>query len=106
MKIKSNSLVTGMSGKLARQEDIVFSNRFGNIYAWRSKPYLGPFSETQIAAQNKFKVATESALADLADPVKKAGLEERFKASKGKYKTIRGMVVAHYIKNGAVSDNG
>ena len=97
MKINSISLIEGMSGKLAKKEDVVFSNRFGDIHAWRVKPFEGPFSAEQEKVQDLFSRAQQLASADMADPEKKAMWQAIAKTSKGKWKTARGAAFANHF---------
>lgn len=97
MKIKSLSLIEGMSGKLDKDENIVFSNRYGNIHAWRHNAYRGPFTEKQIAQHNKFASVAALVAADMADPEKKAEWETVSRNSRGRWKTARGAAFAAYM---------
>lgn len=104
MKIQANSLINGMSGKLSKLDDVVFYRRFGSIYAWRNKGFHGPYSTEQQDVHDRFRTAVLLTQTDLADPAKKAEWESVFLSSKSKYHTLRGMVIAHYIKNGGTAD--
>lgn len=97
MRIKSNSLIEEMSGKLSKDENIVFSMRYGKIHAWRVNGYRGPFSPEQVEVQNDFAEASRKALEDMADPVKKAEWQAVAEASEGRWNTARGAAMASYM---------
>lgn len=71
MLINPISLIVGMSGKLSKKEDVVFSVRYDNVHAWRSTAYRGPFTPDQTEVQADFAEASRQASADMADSVKK-----------------------------------
>lgn len=97
MKIKSISLIEGMSGKLDKDENIVFSNRYGNIHAWRHTPYTGELTEKQVAVRAKFASVSGMVALDMADPEKKAEWTEVARNSRGRWKTARGAAFASYM---------
>lgn len=99
MKINPVSLIEGMSGKLAKIEDVVFSRRYGNIHAWRVKAFRGPYSDKQLKVQDDFRKASELTAADMANPETKAEWELIAKQSKGKWKTARGAAFASHMKS-------
>ena len=86
----------GVSGKLDKDDELVFSQRYGTTYAWSMDPYNGPATAAQLAVQERFAIATAQAAADMADPEKKAEWKEVANASRGKYKTPRGAAFASY----------
>lgn len=98
MLINPISLIVGMSGKLSKKEDVVFSVRYDNVHAWRSTAYRGPFTPDQTEVQADFAEASRQASADMADSVKKAEWLAIAKASKGRWKTARGAAFASYYK--------
>ena len=85
-KIETISVVDGISGKLDKDERLVFSKRFGQTYAWEMTPSTQPPTAAQIAAQERFSIAATKAAADMADPEKKAEWQEIANASNGKWK--------------------
>lgn len=97
MKINAISVIDGMSGKLSKKEDLVFSNRFGDIHAWRVNAYRGPFNDKQTAVHSLFSQASALAATDMADPVTKAEWAEVARNSKGKWKTARGAAFASHF---------
>lgn len=96
MRIKTVFPVKGMSGKADKDDELVFSTRYGGIYAWEMKVNKQQFSEAQIAIHERFKSVTALVMADMADPEKKKEWEEKARQSDGKYKTARGCAFAHY----------
>lgn len=98
MKIETISVLSSLKGKLFKDDNIVFSKRYGNIYAWRMNAFNGPFNSAQQQIQNFFTEAQTKALADMADPEKRAEWEAIAQASDGKYKTARGVAFASYMQ--------
>ncbi len=104
MKVKMNPFFTAASGKLDPSHDDVnqvyvlndkvFSRRVCNPRDVSKKPY----SSKEQAHQNKFKAACQSASETLADVDMRAAAQARFKAQ-SKYKSLRGFLVAEYMKN-------
>ena len=95
-QITPETPVKYIRGKLAKDETTVYSVRYGQNHAWKADPYLGPWSEAQLAVQDKFKTVTALVLADMADPTNKKEWQEKAKASGGRYRTARGCAFAHY----------
>lgn len=95
-KIETISVVDGISGKLDKNEKLVFSKRFGNTYAWEMTPSTKEPTAAQIAGRERFSTAATQAAADMADPEKKAEWQAVADASGGKYKTARGAAFASY----------
>lgn len=95
-KIETISLIEGIRGKLDRSENLVFSKRFGETYAWEMTPSTKAPTAAQLAAQERFATAAVQAATDMADPEKKAEWKEVAIASDGKYKTARGAAFASY----------
>ena len=86
----------GVSGKLDKNEKLVFSKRFGNTYAWEMTPSTKEPTAAQLAAQERFSTAAVQAANDMADPDKKAEWKAISAASAGKWKTARGAAFASY----------
>ena len=95
-KIETISVVDGISGKLDKNENLVFSKRFGNTYAWEMTPSTKEPTEKQLANRARFATAATQAAADMADPDKRAEWQEVADNSNGRYKTARGAALASY----------
>lgn len=96
MRIKTVFPVKGMSGKADKDDELVFSTRYGTIHAWEMKVKEQEFTDAQTAVHEKFKRVNALVMADFADPEKKKEWEEKSRQSNGKYKTARGCAFAHY----------
>ena len=86
----------GVSGKLDKDDNLVFSQRYGNTHAWEHEPSKKDPTPGQLAGQARFAVAATQASADMADPDKKAEWQAVAEASNGRYKTARGAAFAAY----------
>ena len=86
----------GVSGKLDKDDKLVFSQRYGETYAWEVEPSKKAPTAAQLAVQERFATASAQASADMADPEKKAEWKEVAANSNGKYKTPRGAAFASY----------
>ena len=86
----------GVSGKLDKDDELVFSQRYGTTYAWSMDPYDGPATAAQLAVQERFATAAAQASSDMSDPEKKAEWKEALANSNGKYKTPKGIAFTHY----------
>lgn len=86
----------GVSGKLDKDDSLVFSQRYGATHAWEVEHSEQDPTAAQIAARTRFSTASTKAAADMADPEKKMEWQEIADASKGKYKTARGAAFASY----------
>ena len=86
----------GVSGKLDKDDSLVFSQRYGATHAWEMQHSTKPPTAAQIAAQERFAAAASKAAADMADPEKKAEWQAVADASHGKFKTARGAAFASY----------
>lgn len=95
-KIETISVVDGISGKLDKNEKLVFSKRFGNTYAWEMTPSTKEPTAAQIAARSRFSTASTQAAADMLDPEKKSEWQAIADSSGGKFKTARGAAFASY----------
>lgn len=99
-KIKTPSYIEAIKGKVDSDENVYYSERYGETYLCEYTPSdLAP-TELQLEHREKFKTATAQALADIKDPSKKAEWAATAKKSR-KYKTARGCAFAHYYQNGA-----
>ena len=86
----------GVSGKLDKDDSLVFSQRYGATHAWEVEHSKKEPTAAQIAGRERFATASSQAAADMADPEKKAEWKEVANASRGKYKTPRGAAFASY----------
>ena len=86
----------GVSGKLDKDDSLVFSQRYGATHAWEVEHSTKPPTAAQTAAQERFASAASKAAADMADPEKKAEWQAVADASHGKFKTARGAAFAVY----------
>lgn len=95
-KIETISVIEAIRGKLDGSENLVFSKRYGNTYAWEMTPSTKPPTAAQVACQERFSTAATQASADMADPEKKEEWQAVAEASNGKWKTARGAAFASY----------
>ena len=86
----------GVSGKLDKEDDLVFSQRYGTTYAWEVEPSKKEPTMGQLAQQERFAEAASRAAADMLDLEKKLEWQAVAEASHGKYKTARGAAFAAY----------
>ena len=86
----------GVSGKLDKDDSLVFSQRYGATHAWEMEHSTKPPTAAQTAAQARFASAASKAAADMADPEKKAEWQEIADNSNGKWKTAKGAAFASY----------
>ena len=95
-KIETISVIEGIRGKLDGTENLVFSKRYGQTYAWEMRPSTKEPTANQLALRARFAAAASRASADMADPDKKAEWQEIATASHGRWKTARGAAFASY----------
>ena len=95
-KIETISVIEGIRGKLDGTENLVFSKRYGQTYAWEMRPSKKDPTPGQLAQQERFAQAASKAADDMADIDKKAEWQAIADASNGKYKTARGAAFAAY----------
>ena len=95
-KIETISVIEGIRGKLDGTENLVFSKRYGQTYAWEMTPSTKEPTANQLALRARFATAASQAADDMADPDKKAEWQEIANASHGRYKTARGAAFASY----------
>ena len=86
----------GVSGKLDKDDSLVFSQCYGATHAWEVEHSEQDPTAAQIAARTRFFTASTKTAADMADTEKKMEWREIADASKGKYKTARGAAFASY----------
>ena len=90
------SLIESIHGKLDKDENFVFSQRYGATHAWEVEPSKKHPTANQLAQQARFAAAASQAAADMADPDKKAEWKAVAEASRGKWKTPRGAAFSSY----------
>ena len=95
-KIVPISLIESIHGKLDKDENFVFSKRYGNTHVWEVEPSKKDPTPAQLAVRERFAIATSKATADMADPEKKEEGQAIADASNGKWKTARGAAFASY----------
>ena len=95
-KIVPISLIESIHGKLDKDENFVFSKRYGNTHVWEVEPSKKDPTMAQLAGQARFAEAASRAADDMADLDKKAEWQAIAEASNGKYKTARGAAFAAY----------
>ena len=91
----------GVSGKLDKDDNLVFSQRYGNTHAWEHEPSKKEPTAAQLALQARFARAASKASEDMFDLDKKAEWQAIAEASHGRWKTARGAAFASYY----ASDN-
>ena len=94
----------GCSGKLDKDDSLVFSQRYGATYAWEVEKSTKAPTAAQLAVQSRFAEAASQASADMLDPEKKAEWQEIADNSNGKWKTPRGAAFASYYAASADFD--
>jgi hypothetical protein len=95
-KIVPISLIESIHGKLDKDENFVFSKRYGNTHVWEVEPSTKEPTANQLAQQMRFATAASQAAEDMKDPDKKAEWQSVAEASNGKWKTARGAAFASY----------
>ena len=86
----------GVSGKLDKDDSLVFSQRYGATHAWEVENSKKEPTANQLALRARFATACTQAAADMADPDKRAEWQEVADNSNGRYKTARGAAMASY----------
>ena len=100
-KIETISVIEGIRGKLDGTENLVFSKRYGQTYAWEMRPSTKEPTMGQLANQERFAQAASRAAEDMLDLEKKLEWQTIADASNGKYKTARGAAfAAYYVEAG------
>ena len=100
-KIETISVIEGIRGKLDGTENLVFSKRYGQTYAWEMRPSKKDPTMAQLAQQERFAQAASKAAEDMLDLEKKLEWQAVAEASHGKYKTARGAAfAAYYVEAG------
>lgn len=85
-----------VSGKLDKNDSLVFSQRYGATNAWEVEPSKLDPTSAQLAVRARFATAATIAAQDMADPDKKEEWQAIADASNGKHKTARCAAFAHY----------
>ena len=93
-KYEPIELVKSYSGKICEHSDVYFAKKGKTLYTGKiCNPRTKAFSEAELARQNKFKTAINTANTALADATQRAAYETAF-AGQSKYKSLRGYVIA------------
>jgi len=95
--VKANALLSRISGKLSKKEDMVFYWKFGKNFVWRNEGFRGPYSTNQLAAQATFTQAAATKVTLMANTTQMNTYKAQFKAQ-SKYKTLNGFMMAVCIK--------
>ena len=77
---------------------LVCSQRYSTTIVRYQTLQNPPPTNLQILHRERFKIATQLALADMQDPIARAKWAEQAQLSNGKYHTPRGIAFAHYYK--------
>ena len=93
-QIKLEAPFTSFHGKICKHSDIIFKEMYGNQFTSQiCNPRTKPFSEAELARQEKFRQAATATKTALNDPSTRATYEAEFKAQ-NKYKSLYGYVLA------------
>lgn len=93
-KIKLEAPFRQFRGKICKHSDIIFKEMYGETFTSQiCNPRTKPFSEAELARQEKFRQAAAATKTVLADPTTCAPYEAEFKEQK-KYKTLYGYIFA------------
>ena len=92
-KVKDNLVTEGLSGKIGHR--YCFRSKNGKTILYRLGIRSGEMTDAQLEAQEKFKLASQQARADLANPSKKAEWEAVAQSS-SKFSTAYGAAMSHY----------
>ena len=97
-------------GKVNKSDKIIHRSRFGKTHVYRiDNPYKGPLAESRVAAINIFREAVNRCKLEMADPERLAywtreyekyqrkSKRRLFAASKKKYNTLRGFIIAQIV---------
>jgi hypothetical protein len=107
-RIKPISQIDSMSGKINRDDDLIYRTRNGQTHSYKLKnPYSGPLAESRKKAINLFAEASHRCTEEMNNPERLAfwkaeyerylrRLNRRFFAPKDekKYDTLRGFILA------------
>ena len=92
-KIKPMDLIKSMSGKICGHSDISFAKKGKTQYTMkRCNPRSTPYSEAELARQEKFATARANVAALTEEQI--AAYREDFRKSPGKYSTLNGYIFA------------
>ena len=77
---------------------LICSQRYNTTIVRYQKIPITPPTPLQTLHRERFKIATQLALADMHDPISRAKWADQAQLSNGKYHTPRGIAFAHYYK--------
>ncbi len=93
-KIKLEAPFRQFRGKICKHSDIIFKEMYGETFTSQiCNPRTKPFSEAELARQEKFRQASAATKIAMADTSTRAPYEAEFKEQK-KYKTLYGYIFA------------
>lgn len=95
--VKPNSVLSRLSGKLSKGDDMVFYWKFGKNFVWRNEGPRGPFTPNQLAAQALFTQAAASKATLMGNSSQMSLYKAQFKAQ-SKYLTLNGFMMAECIR--------
>ena len=97
-EITTNSIIESISGKLDKDEQIVFRTRNGKktAYIYHKKEFVA--TENQSTYREIFRQACANAKADMANPKKLAQWQKVVAAPENKYTSPYFAALAHHIK--------
>ena len=83
---------------MKENKKLVCSQRYGTTIVRYQTLQHTPPTELQTLHRERFKQATQLALADMHDPIARAKWTNEAQHSNGKYHTPRGIAFAHYYQ--------
>ena len=97
-EITTNSIIDSISGKLDKDEQIVFRTRNGKktAYVYHKKEHIA--TENQSSYREIFRQASANAKADIANPKKLAHWQKVVADPENKYTSPYFAALAHYIQ--------
>ena len=97
-EITTNSIIDSISGKLDKDEQIVFRTRNGKktAYVYHKKEHIA--TDNQASYREIFRQASANAKADIANPKKLAQWQKVVADPENKYTSPYFAALAHYIQ--------
>lgn len=98
-KISLEAPFMGFRGKICKHSNIIFKKMEDTQFTSQiCHPRTKPYSEAELARQNKFGTATAAAKTAMADPTTRAAYEAEFKNQTKYRKLFRFIVAREYEK--------
>ena len=98
-KIKLEAPFLGFRGKICKHSNIIFKKMEDTQFTSQiCHPRTKPYSEAELARQNKFGTATAAAKTAMADPTTRAAYEAEFQQQTKYRKLFRFIVAREYAK--------